>query len=108
MNYTAALRHGRGSIVHTDFTFTYKVPRATVEAYLLEGAARCHLLLKAPKPFVLVTGLEDFYTRYEINGYTTETGRLFEVYDELHKHIIDVFSEHGLDPTSSHFVKVGQ
>ncbi len=106
VNYTAALRHGEGSIVHSDFTFTYKVPRATVESYLLEGASRCSLLMKEPKPFVLVTALEDFYTRYEINGYTKETDRLFEVYSEMHKHIIDVFREHGLDPTSSHFVKM--
>ena len=106
VNYTAALRHGEGSIVHSEFTFTYKVPRATIEAYLLEGAARCRLLLKEPKPFVLVTALEDFYTRYEINGYTKATDRLFEVYSELHKHIVDVFREHDLDPTSSHFIKM--
>ena len=108
VNYTAALRHGQGSVVHSEFTFTYKVPRQTIEAYLLEGADRCALLLKTPKPFVLVTALEDFYTRYEINGYTQATDRLFEVYSELHKHIIDVFREHDLDPTSSHFVKVAE
>lgn len=108
VNYTAAARDGQGSVVHSAFTFTYKVPRQTIEAYLLEGAERCQLLLKEPRPFVLVTALEDFYTRYEINGYTTHTDRLFEVYSELHKNIIDVFSEHDLDPTSSHFVKVTQ
>ena len=106
MNFTAAARQNGGTIVHTEFTFTYKVPRQTIETYLLEGADRCQLLLKEPKPFVLVTSLEDFYTRYEINGYTVETDRLFEVYSELHKHILDVFREHGLDPTSSHFIKM--
>ncbi len=106
VNYTAAVRHGKGSIVHSAFTFTYHVPRETVESYLLEGAERCKLLLKKPKPFVLYTALEDFYTRYEINGYTTETERLFDVYSELHKNIIDVFHEHNLDPTSSHFIKM--
>lgn len=108
VNYTAALRHGKGTIVHSDFTFTYKVPRQTVEQYLLEAAARCRLLLKSPKPFVLVTALEDFYTHYEINAYTKETDRLFDVYSELHKHIVDVFREHDLDPTSSHFIAVKQ
>ncbi len=106
VNYTAAARDGKGSIVHSTFTFTYHVPRETVEAYLLEGAARCQLLEKNPKPFVLYTALEDFYTQYEINGYTKETARLFAVYSELHRHIIDVFHEHNLDPTSSHFIKV--
>ena len=106
VNYTAAARHKQGSIVHTDFTFTYKIPRSTIEAYLLEAAGRCQLLEKHPEPFVLITALEDFYTHYELNGYTMETERLFAVYSELHKHIVDVFSEHDLDPTSSHFVKV--
>ena len=106
VNYTAAARDGKGSIVHSTFTFTYHVPRETVEAYLLEGAARCQLLEKNPKPFVLYTALEDFYTQYEINGYTKETARLFAVYSELHRNIIDVFHEHNLDPTSSHFIKV--
>lgn len=106
VNYTAAMRHGRGTIVHSEFTFTYKVPRQTIESYLLEGANRCALLLKVPEPFVLVTALDDFYTRYEINAYTQETEILYEVYSDLHKHIIDVFHEHDLDPTSSHFVKV--
>ena len=106
VNYTAALRHGEGSIIHSDFTFTYVVPRETIESYLLEAAARCTMLLKEPAPFVLITALEDFYTRYEINAYTRETERLYAVYSELHHHIVDVFSEHHLNPTSSHFVSV--
>jgi small-conductance mechanosensitive channel len=106
VNYTAAVRHGKGSIVHSTFTFTYHVPRETVKSYLLEAADRCKLLQKTPKPFVLYTSLEGFYTQYEINGYTQEASRLWAVYSELHQNIVDVFSEHGLDPTSSHFVKV--
>ena len=106
VNYTAAVRDGKGSVVHSVFTFTYHVPRETVEAYLLEGAARTETIEKDPKPFVLYTALEDFYTRYEINGYTKATDRLFAVYSELHKNIIDVFHEHNLDPTSSHFIKM--
>ena len=106
VNYSAAARHGRGTIVHSDFTFTYKVPRQTIETYLLEAAGRCTLLLKVPPAFVLVTALDDFYSRYEINAYTMETHRLFAVYSELHKSILDVFREHDLEPTSSHFVSV--
>lgn len=106
VNYSAAARERGGTIVHSDFTFTYHVPRATVESYLLEATARCKLLLKEPAPFVLVTTLEDFYTRYQINAYTANTHQLPDVYSEMHKNIIDVFHEHNLDPTSSHFVKV--
>lgn len=106
INFTAAVRDGKGSVVHSVFTFTYHVPRETVEAYLLEGAARTKLIEKNPNPFVLYTALEDFYTRYEINGYTKATDKLFMVYSELHKNIVDVFHEHNLDPTSSHFIKV--
>ena len=108
VNYTAAVRQAGGTIVHSDFTFTYKVFREQIEPLLLEAASRCQLLLKTPPPFVLVTQLEDFYTRYQINAYTQESQRLFEVYSELHKNILDVFRENHLEPTSSHFVKVNQ
>ena len=108
VNYTEAVRQAGGTIVHSDFTFTYKVFREQIEPLLLEAAGRCQLLMKTPPPFVLVTQLEDFYTRYQINAYTTESQRLFEVYSELHKHILDVFKENNLEPTSSHFVKVNQ
>ena len=108
VNYTAAVRAAGGTIVHSDFTFTYKVFREQIEPLLLQAASRCKLLMKTPPPFVLVTQLEDFYTRYQINAYTTESQRLFEVYSELHKNILDVFRENNLEPTSSHFVKVNQ
>ena len=108
VNYTAAARAAGGTIVHSDFTFTYKVFREQIEPLLLQAAGRCKLLMKTPEPFVLVTQLEDFYTRYQINAYTQETQRLWEVYSELHKNILDVFRENNLEPTSSHFVKVNQ
>lgn len=108
VNYTAPTTEGKGTIVHSDFTFTYHVPRATVESYLLEAASRCALLMERPKPFVLYTALDDFYTHYEINAYTLHTCQLPDVYSELHRHIVDVFAEHGLDPTSNHFVAVTQ
>ena len=108
VNYTAPTTEGKGTIVHSDFTFTYHVPRATVESYLLEAASRCTLLMDEPKPFVLYTALDDFYTHYEINAYTQNTCQLPDVYSELHRHIVDVFAEHGLDPTSNHFVAVTQ
>ena len=106
VNYTEAVRQAGGTIVHSDFTFTYKVFREQIEPLLLEAASRCQLIMKTPPPFVLVTQLEDFYTRYQINAYTTESRRLFKVYSELHKNILDVFRENNLEPTSSHFVKV--
>lgn len=108
VNYTAAVRQAGGTIVHSDFTFTYKVYREQIEPLLLEAAGRCELLLKTPPPFVLITELEDFYTRYQINAYTTESQRLYDVYTELHRNILDVFRENNLEPTSSHFVKVNQ
>ncbi len=108
INYTEAARQSGGTIVHSDFTFTYKVFREQIEPLLLEAAGRCTLLMETPPPFVLVTQLEDFYTRYQINAYTKETQRLWEVYSELHKNILDVFKENNLEPTSSHFVKVNQ
>lgn len=106
INYSEAVRQSGGTIVHSDFTFTYKVFRQQIEPLLLEAAGRCELLLKTPPPFVLITELEDFYTRYQINAYTQEAQRLPDVYTELHRHILDVFRENNLEPTSSHFIKM--
>ncbi len=106
VNYSAAVRLSGGTIVHSDFTFTYKVYRQQIEPLLLEAAGRCQLLLKTPPPFVLITALDDFYTRYQINAYTQEAQRLPDVYTELHRNILDVFRENNLEPTSSHFVKL--
>ena len=59
--------------------------------------------LKNPPPFVLQTGLEDFYVAYQINAYTREPSNQSRIYSDLHQHIQDCFHEAGIEILSPHY-----
>lgn len=84
-------------IVHTKVTLGYDVPWKTANKLLLEAANRVPLLFKEPVPFVLQTSLDDFYVSYELNAYTEAYKKLPYIYSEIHKNILDVFDEAGIE-----------
>jgi len=69
-NLSHEVRYGDGLILHTSITIGYDAPWETVHALLIEAANVTKHLLKRPPPFVLQTGLNDFYVTYELNAYT--------------------------------------
>jgi small-conductance mechanosensitive channel len=95
INYSS-LAKTDGLILHTTVGIGYETPWRQVEAMLLEAAARTPGLLKEPRPFVLQKLLGDFCVTYEINGYTLDEHRMGLVYSDLHRHILDVFNEYGV------------
>jgi small-conductance mechanosensitive channel len=95
VNYSSLARE-KGLILHTTVGIGYEVPWRQVEAMLLIAAGRTSRLLASPKPFVLQRGLGDFAVNYELNGYTDNAQQMLVTYDELHRHILDVFNEHGV------------
>lgn len=101
-NYTTSAQKF-GIIVHSNITVGYEIPTKQVQDVLLEAAAMTSTLLKEPSPFVLILELDDFYCRYQINGYTEEDKTLPRVYTELHQNIIDKFHEAGIEILSPHF-----
>jgi len=90
----------QGLILHTTVGIGYETPWRQVEAMLLMAAEvaadRAPGLLKAPKPFVLQRGLGDFCVTYELNVYTDAPQSMFASYSELHRNILDVFNEYGV------------
>ena len=102
INYTASGERN-GVIVHTDITVGYEVDREKVQALLLEAAMDTRGINPFPRPFVLITKLDDFYCVYQINGYTQETKTLPKVYSNLYGNIIDKFHEAGIEIMSPHF-----
>jgi small-conductance mechanosensitive channel len=70
---------------------------------LIDAALRTEKVLKEPTPFVLQTGLEDFYVSYQINAYVKESNSLPRVYSELHQHIQDCCFEKGIEILSPHY-----
>lgn len=95
VNYSS-LAKSDGLILHTTVGIGYETPWRQVEAMLLDAAERTPGLLKEPKPFVLATALGDFAITYQINAYSNEPTRMMRLYDELHRSILDVFNEHGV------------
>jgi small-conductance mechanosensitive channel len=63
---------------------------------LIESAARTPGLLREPPPFVLQKALGDFSVTYEINAYCDAPDRMMALYTDLHRNILDVFNEYGV------------
>ena len=56
-----------------------------------------------PVPFVLQTGLDDFYVVYEINAYTKNAGAMARIYSKLRANIQDTFNEGGVEILCPHY-----
>jgi hypothetical protein len=63
---------------------------------LLMAAERTPGLMREPPPFVLERGLGDFAVQYELNAYCNEPRHMLALYAALHRHILDVFNEYGV------------
>ena len=95
VNYSA-FAHKNGLILHTTVGIGYETPWRQVEAMLLMAADQTPGLLKDPPPFVLQKSLGDFCVSYEINVYSDEPHTMARRYTDLHRNILDVFNEYGV------------
>ena len=95
INYSSlSARHGL--ILHTTVGIGYETPWRQVEAMLIEAAGRTPGLLREPAPFVLLKSLGDFAVNYEINVYSDQPQAGPRLYAALHRSILDVFNEYGV------------
>ena len=95
INYTS-LAKKHGLILHTTVGIGYETPWRQVEAMLLLAAERTPLLLRQPPPFVMHRSLGDFCVTYELNVYCDRPGEQMRLYTALHRNILDVFNEYGV------------
>ncbi|MEZ5458119.1 MAG: mechanosensitive ion channel family protein [Steroidobacteraceae bacterium] len=103
VNYSSSAE-SHGLVLHTTVTIGYDVPWRRVHELLLEAARRTDGIVDQPVPFVLQTGLDDFYPRYELNAFTRDPGRMSVIYSALHANIQDAFNEAGVEIMSPHYV----
>ena len=94
-NYRS-LASTQGLILHTTVGIGYETPWRQVEAMLCSAGRRTAGVLTEPGPFVLLPKLGDFAVTYELNVYIRDTRRIAKTYAELHRHILDVFNEYGV------------
>jgi small-conductance mechanosensitive channel len=90
------LAREQGLILHTTVGIGYETPWRQVEAMLLEAAQRTPGLLRKPAPFVLLLSLDDFAVTYELNVYCDQPQESLNLYAALHRNILDLFNEHGV------------
>jgi len=95
VNFSTMARN-RGLILHTTVGVGYETPWRQVEAMLLEAASRTPGLLPDHPPFVLQLALATFNVVYELNVYCNTPERMRLLYSELHRNILDVFNEYGV------------
>jgi len=103
MNYSTNSKK-IGVILHTSVTLGYDVPWNLAEKLLLEAASNSMLLQKDPKPFVLQTSLDDNYVSYELNVYSKQEKKMPLIYSDIHRNILDVFNEAGVEILSPAYV----
>jgi small-conductance mechanosensitive channel len=95
LNYSSLARSD-GLILHTEVGIGYETPWRQVEAMLLMAAERTSGVTLEFPPFILETRLADFAVTYELNVHCRNAHRMMEIYAELHRHILDVFNEYGV------------
>jgi len=95
INYSSLARE-QGLILHTTVGIGYETPWRQVEAMLLLAAERTPGLLREPSPYILHKALGDFAVNYELNVYCDRPSAMYQLYTELHRNILDVFNEYGV------------
>jgi small-conductance mechanosensitive channel len=95
LNYSSLART-RGLILHTEVGIGYETPWRQVEAMLTQAAKRTPGLVMEPPPFVLQRKLADFAVVYELNVYCSNVPAFQQLYSALHRNILDVFNEYGV------------
>jgi small-conductance mechanosensitive channel len=86
----------RGLILHTTVGIGYETPWRQVEAMLRVAAERTSGVLAEPQPFILLIKLGDFAVTYELNVYVRDPHGIARINADLHRHILDVFNEYGV------------
>jgi small-conductance mechanosensitive channel len=95
LNYSSLAR-AHGLILHTEVGIGYETAWRQVEAMLLTAAVRTPGLAPSPPPFVLLKRLGDFAVTYELNVYCSDVKAMNALYTALHRNILDVFNEYGV------------
>jgi small-conductance mechanosensitive channel len=95
INYSTLARD-KGLILSTTVGIGYETPWRQVEAMLVEAARRTPGLLEEPAPFVRHQALADFAVTYALCVYTDQPLKMEATYTDLHRNVLDVFNEYGV------------
>jgi len=100
----STLAKEQGLLLHTSVGIGYEVPWRQVEGLLIEAARRTEGILADPPPFVLEKALGDFAVTYELNAASKGPESMPLLYALLHRNILDVFTESGIQIMTPNYV----
>lgn len=100
VNAPVSVVRASGAIIAVDLSLGYELHHSTVEAHLLDAAARC----KLQEPFVQVIALGDYSVTYRIAGLLTEVKSMLTARSNLHKAVMDSLHENGIEIVSPAFM----
>jgi len=98
-NPTTVVRES-GTIISTQVSLGYDVPRARVEEHLLKAASSASL----ENPFVHVLQLGDFSVTYKVAGFRTNTKQLLTAYSHLRSCVLDSLHKARIEIVSPTFM----
>lgn len=93
-----------GLIIHSEVSIGYDIPWRKTHQLLIEAALNTPGVMDDPRPFVLETSLQDYYSVYQVNAYIKDANQLAQVYSDLHQNIQDRFNEEGIEIMSPHYI----
>ena len=88
------------TVIYSEVSLGYDVPRRQVEATLKEAAQATGL----KDPYVYITKLGDFSVNYKVHGFLEDTSKYFSSISELNGQVMDKLHQAGIEIVSPGFV----
>jgi small-conductance mechanosensitive channel len=105
LNFSAEARRS-GVAIRTSVTIGYDTPWRKVHELLLAAAARTKGVRSEPAPWVIQSELNDFYVRYEVDGYIDDPANQHFILSELNQNVQDTFFAAGVEILSPHYAQL--
>ena len=93
-----------GTIISTELSLGYNVPRKKIEKNLLLAAEKA----KLENPFVHITELGDFSIKYKVGGLQKDVGSLITSSSDFKKHVVDALHGDSIEIVSPTFMNQRQ
>ena len=100
-NYTEKSKIRVGCSITTDYDLDY----ARVQQALLEAAKQVDGVLSEPKPYIWITGFQNYAVEYTLHVYTDKIKQLQEFQAQLRRKVLETCRENGIEIVTPTLVK---
>ena len=82
---------------HVKVTPSFKYDVELIEKALLEAAGKVQGILKGPKPYVWITGFQDYAVEYTLYAFINDVKHIPELDSELHWSVLETCKKYDID-----------